>query len=267
MNCQLFEGLIVDLVREHGLEDSVRSQALAHAESCAYCSARLESQRALSAVLKLAGAEGGEAPAHVETALLSAYRARQAKMASAGSSSRTARFIPYSFWGIAAAVIIAILGVATFRLLQIPHSSQVAGPAQNVATPGTSPATRLEPTPAPAPAKDEPTPIAARLEPAAKKTAPRQPAAKAQPADEEIATDFFPLASGTEIASMESGQLVRVLLPRNAMASYGLPVNQERADEPVTAQVLIGQDGVARAIRFLSGQNTNFVQTGLRSKR
>lgn len=188
-------------------------------------------------------------------------------MSQEGSSSRTARLIPYSFWGIAAALIIALLGVATFRLLQMPHPSQVVGPAQNVAAPGTSPAARLEPTPAPAAAKDEPAPVAARLEPAARKTAPRQPAAKTQSADGEIATDFFPLASGTEIASMESGQLVRVLLPRNAMASYGLPVNQERVDEPVAAQVLIGQDGVARAIRFLSGQNTSFVQTGMRSKR
>jgi hypothetical protein len=267
MNCQLFEELIVDLVRENGLEDSVRSQALAHAEFCARCSARLESQRALSTAFKLASAEGGEAPAHVETALLSAYRARQAKTPWEVSSSRTARLIPYGYWGIAAALLVALLGVATFRLLPIPHPIQVAGPAPSVAAPATSQPARLESTPARAVPKDEPAPVAARLEPAGKKTAPRQPAAKAQPADGEIATDFFPLASGTEIASMESGQVVRVLLPRNAMASYGLPVNQERVDEPVTAQVLIGQDGVARAIRFLSGQNTNYVQTGMRSKR
>jgi len=35
------------------------------------------------------------------------------------------------------------------------------------------------------------------------------------------------------------------------MASFGLPVNQERAESRVKADVLIGEDGLARAIRFV----------------
>jgi hypothetical protein len=35
------------------------------------------------------------------------------------------------------------------------------------------------------------------------------------------------------------------------LISFGLPVNAERAAEPVTADVVVGVDGVARAIRFV----------------
>lgn len=267
MNCQHFEELMVDLVRENGLEDSVRSQALEHAERCLRCSSRLASQQALSAAFKLAGAEGGEAPAHMEAALLAAYRERQAQTPREVPANRIAGFIPYGYWGIAAALLVALAGVATFRAFQTPPPTRVAGTAQTVPAKSTSQPARAELSPAPADVKDKPTTAVVRLEPLVKKATPRKPAAKPQPAEDEIATDFFPLASTTEIAAMESGQIVRVLMPRNVMASYGLPVNQERADEPVAAQVLIGQDGVARAIRFLSGQSTNYVQTGIRAKR
>jgi hypothetical protein len=40
-------------------------------------------------------------------------------------------------------------------------------------------------------------------------------------------------------------------MSRAALASFGLPVNAERADERVKADVLMGHDGLARAIRFV----------------
>jgi hypothetical protein len=50
---------------------------------------------------------------------------------------------------------------------------------------------------------------------------------------------------------MESGQMIRVELPRSALASFGLPMNMERADERIKADVVVGNDGLARAIRFV----------------
>jgi hypothetical protein len=67
----------------------------------------------------------------------------------------------------------------------------------------------------------------------------------------EIATDFIPLVQGGQFGQAEGGHLVRVELPRSAMASFGLPVNYERADGRVKADVLLGDDGIARAIRFV----------------
>jgi hypothetical protein len=70
-------------------------------------------------------------------------------------------------------------------------------------------------------------------------------------ANEEIVTDFLPLTYGGSLTQMDDGQVVRVELPRSALQSFGLPVNAERAGERVKADVLLGHDGVARAIRFV----------------
>src|SRR5207248_5086866 len=67
---------------------------------------------------------------------------------------------------------------------------------------------------------------------------------------EEITTDFLPLTYGG-LSQMDGGQVVRVEVPRSALQSLGLPINVERAGERVKADVLVGNDGVARAIRFV----------------
>lgn len=68
---------------------------------------------------------------------------------------------------------------------------------------------------------------------------------------EEIVTGFIPLTPGYTLEMNEGGQLVRVELPRATLSSFGLPVNTSRLNEPVTADVVLGNDGIARAIRFV----------------
>lgn len=68
---------------------------------------------------------------------------------------------------------------------------------------------------------------------------------------DETATEFISLMNESTLAPLESGQVVRVRLPRSALATLGLPMNIERAGEPITADVLFGEDGLARAIRFV----------------
>ncbi|HJQ32145.1 MAG TPA: hypothetical protein VJ866_08200, partial [Pyrinomonadaceae bacterium] len=70
-------------------------------------------------------------------------------------------------------------------------------------------------------------------------------------AQQEVATEFIPLMQGAQYASAEETHLVRVELPRTALASFGLPVNAEAPAGRVKADVLLGEDGVARAIRFV----------------
>ena len=67
---------------------------------------------------------------------------------------------------------------------------------------------------------------------------------------EEITTEFLPLTYGG-LSQVDDGQVVRIEVPRSALQSFGLPVNIERAGERVKADVLLGHDGVARAIRFV----------------
>lgn len=76
-------------------------------------------------------------------------------------------------------------------------------------------------------------------------------AASSNQSETEIATDFFPLAGAMTLMQTDSGHIVRVELPRSALASFGLQVNAERSTERVKADVLFGDDGIARAIRFV----------------
>jgi hypothetical protein len=69
---------------------------------------------------------------------------------------------------------------------------------------------------------------------------------------EEIASDFFPLQGDLDLPDYEGRGLVRVLVPRTTLLAFGLPMNHERAFEPLQAEVLIGEDGAAKAIRFLN---------------
>ena len=68
---------------------------------------------------------------------------------------------------------------------------------------------------------------------------------------DEYATDFMPLSYSGVHKPMESGKVIRLEMPRSAVIAFGLPVNVEHADAPVKAELLLGEDGMARAIRFV----------------
>jgi hypothetical protein len=75
--------------------------------------------------------------------------------------------------------------------------------------------------------------------------------AESNDAGKEVATDFYPIGYGTAPNLQDGGQLLRVELPRSAVARFGLPVNIDRTSERVKADVLVGADGLAQAIRFI----------------
>ncbi len=66
----------------------------------------------------------------------------------------------------------------------------------------------------------------------------------------ESVTEFMPLVASSA-PPLTSGQLVRVEVSRAALAALGLPVDMTRAGETMKADVLIGEDGLARAIRLV----------------
>ncbi len=104
------------------------------------------------------------------------------------------------------------------------------------------------PKPAPVIARAIPAP-APQVRPVA--AAVRKPAVK-PPQREEVVTPFFPLMPSAP--PFESGLLVRVTVQASAMRSVGIPVADEHLTDPVLAEVLVGQDDLARAIRFVSYQ-------------
>ena len=87
--------------------------------------------------------------------------------------------------------------------------------------------------------------------PAAVPSEPR-PARVRPKAPKEVTTRFYPLM---ELApAFERGELVRMTVPASTMSDFGLFVNASHRDDAVQADVLIGQEGLARAIRFVSYQ-------------
>lgn len=159
-----------------------------------------------------ASTKDARAPEWMEGALLAAFRQQAAKP--------RARTIPYwAFSAVAAAVVAAAL---------LPAWISRATPA-----PPAPPAyvARVPQPPAQAPAQ-------------AKKRVVRPASHQVL---REVATDFIPLSP----SPMENGYMVHVKLPRSALTSFGLPMNEDRAAEKVRADVLMGQDGVVRAIRFV----------------
>jgi hypothetical protein len=67
----------------------------------------------------------------------------------------------------------------------------------------------------------------------------------------EVYTDFYALDAGA-VGMAPAGAVMRVRVPRATMRQFGLPVNPELLSDRVEAEVLLGQEGTARAIRFVS---------------
>jgi hypothetical protein len=79
----------------------------------------------------------------------------------------------------------------------------------------------------------------------------KQEQVEEQVAENEITTDYIPLTYFAGTTAMESGQVVRVMVSRSSLLAYGLPVDLERTDEKIKADLVVGDDGLARAIRFV----------------
>lgn len=287
MNCLEFEGQVEILARGALADARTRSAAEEHSESCEGCAARLADERALSVGLRAlaAGMKSAEAPARVEAALLSAFRARTASAATEKSKSSDAaaasNVVPMSgpaparrlSWAktLAVATLAAAASLALFVLVR-PGVDAPAGPRESAARTQKKmiepPNNNGGPPAAAAVARTDegvgsaPVEVVRDATPRAGLT-PRPRAAYssynnkggrlARPAQaaEEVATEFIPLVQAGPYTQAEEGHLVRVELPRSALASFGLPVNAEAPAGRVKADVLLGQDGVARAIRFV----------------
>ncbi|MEP6706760.1 MAG: hypothetical protein ABJC05_04545, partial [Pyrinomonadaceae bacterium] len=135
---------------------------------------------------------------------------------------------------------------------QLP-SVKIAGNPSNTATP-IQLSTRSPSAPAPKASRTRRHPASSQLAKRAEaKPSGLEPAAAVPTNAEtnEIVTEFVSVGYGSAIDLQDGGQLVRVELPRSALARFGLPMNMNRVDEKVTADVLVGADGLARAIRFV----------------
>jgi hypothetical protein len=61
----------------------------------------------------------------------------------------------------------------------------------------------------------------------------------------------LPLPYADNSGPLGDADIVRLTLPNSALASLGLPVSEESTAKDVTADILLGEDGIPRAISFV----------------
>jgi hypothetical protein len=62
---------------------------------------------------------------------------------------------------------------------------------------------------------------------------------------------FLLLPGAAQLGAADGVNILHVELRRSAMMQVGIEVSPERADEAVRADVMVGSDGLARAVRFV----------------
>lgn len=258
MNCQDFETIIVEIARNRLMDAATREQGLKHAEVCQSCSALLAEERVLSNGLKALSIETGaeEIPAVIENAVMAAFRQRQ--VISTNESVKSSAFINRRRL-LAAAAVLLISGISLAAwLMSKPKQDTIA--INPTPSPMTSPTpvsieTNLAPSEAPE-ANEETVSLTIRdpkPSPRRKRLLKESDYPQPEPYGDrrEIVTQFYPINQTSELIPLEGGQIVRVKMPRTNLVPLGIPVNQERVDETVLADVLVSNDGLARAIRLV----------------
>jgi hypothetical protein len=260
MSCRSFEDLVTGLSREgtRDLDAEARASALAHASDCERCTSRLRDERRLSRALDalaLANADL-EAPPYVEAALLGAFRAHAT---AASRTRRDARRASWT-WGLAAAVVIGLAaGVAGWwpRSTEGERAATATVPTSlpekaNLPADGSKAAALPPPEETPAfvpPPRARPSRVA-RAKPVASAVR-RGDGWKGSGRAGSDRPQYVPWLWADPTTEFDRGHVVRVGLPRAALASWGWPLEGDVADEAVEAELLLGEDGVARAIRVV----------------
>jgi hypothetical protein len=280
MNCKEFEEMINDLAGEHLMLANKRAQALAHKEVCARCAGRLRQERLLTEHLRLvADAEVGQTPVGVKASLMAAFAERNPMSVAPVSvtSEKLSEQINQSRWSrwalTAAAAILILLAVVTLRLLNAQSPVNTLPNAPVTATeekPKDSAPQKPAPEKTRSPQNYQPSIVANKpkqegpnknavqpsdVQRAAQNRQPRKvestTKAASQVAQNEVVTDYIPLTYLSDSTMFDSGLVVRVQVSRSTLLSMGLPMNVESSSELVKADVVVGDDGVARAIRFV----------------
>src|SRR5690348_3384750 len=272
MNCLEFENVVVDLARGAVTDSSLGTRCWAHAANCPRCAERLLDQEKLTAGMEAltSRTDAMRAPERFEPRLRSEFRAHLAKSDGliAGKPLDRLRlhlnWIDLSRWawvGAAAIILLALAGVLLLRNgTQLPanltprngtvaRSSEPskaieAGNMSNQAA-GIETSTKLDSGASAA------TSAPTKRIGTNKSDTPATPAFHSM-AQDELATNFYPLPYGSGLPLDDGWEIVRVSMPGSALAKFGVPVPGEQSSTTtINADLVIGEDGMARAIRFV----------------
>lgn len=284
MNCLEFEKNVVDLARGESLDASLKQRGTAHAQICLRCAGRLKNEQTISRGLRAVAKSEQmlSAPASIENALLAAFRAREeaspviAPIAAnivvpEFKESLLQRFFAQFKWALVPAAVAALVLVAfaVSRVMQptsehTPIVTATATPAPTVDVESPAP----EQVKVPMPQLEEPQKLLAQAQYTRRampvKTSPKPMVSRSRGGSVTVdvgeffvdepetisAKDFLVFDYARTLPPADSTQLMRVRMSRERLAPLGIPLPREtRNDNFVNADLLVGSDGVPRAIR------------------
>jgi hypothetical protein len=249
MNCHEFERTIIDRGCDQLMDASTEARALAHAETCARCTARLNLEQRMRAGLHAFAVEDAaiNAPEKIKVALRKAFAEQHAAVASPPVSLRFAR--RKLLWKMAAAALLLLTTVTTVLWLRMPVFKQIDD---------VPPLLLAEHRELPSPPSSPPAGLADAQKPKNihPSTVTRKSGSKDRrrtfPVKNEDAAEFFPLTFVARAGPAEFIQTIHVEISRSTLLSMGVPINIDRGEGPIKAEIIIGEDGVARAVRILN---------------
>lgn len=234
MNCSVCKSRLIEVARGGRLEPVMA----VHLNSCGPCSDFLEAQRRLSVATRSVAVLGRAAalPAGLEGELLAEFEA-----------VRRVSPRPRYFWPVAGAFALAAALMGVVVLLRAPERQVVSAP-QAVAS-SAAPAS-VEAVPVPAPLGLRPVTVPPR---------PIRPVREAAPGPPEPQEEaFMSIPYTMPLAPEERANVVRMEVPVAALIAAGLTMRVRDMSASASADVLVGEDGRARAVRLVSVSDSNF---------
>lgn len=265
MNCKDFKAIVNALVYDKVVDAETRQTGFAHAALCANCAMLLsETQDVRTALQMTVAAEAEEAPVRVKASLLAAFSDQQKVVATPTvvsiSSRRRLGWLSVAAIAAAAALLIALLLPALLQRLA-PKSEQ---PKFEAAKPTLTPAPQITPRVTPQPPAADNAQAFSIKHPSIQhpghrsgfvaktfRAPAREEKTPAVTSTKKRTNEFLPLTYLSSSTAMESGTVVRIKLSRSSLISLGLAVSSDGSNESVKADLIVGDDGVARAIRLV----------------
>jgi hypothetical protein len=272
VNCREFEETMIDCSGDRPVDDPI--SALAHATICAKCAARLSREERMTAGLRALAAEEAaiNAPDRVKSALRAAFDRQAAATSPAPPVSIRSR--PKLRWGLAAAAAVLACAPITTTFLSryelVADTDDVSrrsvanqpgmgrSPVENglPAADGEPPNGKARPGRERGSRTDRPPSHSAQRARGQVRHRTRPVTESAARTGETTGGEIFPLTFVARSEPTDSVQTVRVEISRSTLLLMGFPVNIDRvidrAGERVKADLIIGEDGVTRAVRILN---------------
>ena len=250
MTCGSVRDAILDLARDEAMSEPVRAAAAAHLRDCASCAAEFERQRDLTAALRALAADAAtwSSSAGLEERLHGAFAAQLPVTPAPSRDSNS-----FDRW-LGALTVAAVVVLAVWLGGRGVTPPAVSAPSRSV-SPAPEQAGRQQGTPT----------VEARSAVQQSMARPSRSLRRTAASKRVQSFEFMALPGAGGLPELESGSVVRMALPVGALPEYGLDIVTNGAKTTVEADVLVGQDGMARAIRLVGEDERSTQET--RSRR